>query len=131
MTTTMTLGIDLGDKTSHWCLLDAAGVVVHRDRVRSRPVDFRALFARFAAAENKPVVVIEAGGQSRWVDELGKQAGLTMIVASPKHVRLIYGGTTKTDKFDAEALARLARVDTKLLHPVTTAASERRRTWRW
>jgi predicted NBD/HSP70 family sugar kinase len=33
MNPTMALGIDLGDKTSHACLIDDTGVPVLRDRV--------------------------------------------------------------------------------------------------
>jgi hypothetical protein len=35
MNPTMALGIDLGDKTSHACLIDDSGVPVLRDRVRT------------------------------------------------------------------------------------------------
>jgi transposase len=119
MTTTMALGIDLGDKTSHACLVDDVGVPVLRERIRTSPDAMRAFFAPFAAATNKPVVVMESGTHSRWVSELVTELGLEVVVANPSHVRLIYGSKTKTDRFDAEALARLARVDVTLLHPVT------------
>jgi hypothetical protein len=39
-------------------------------------------------------------------------------VANPRKTRLIYGQGRKTDKLDAEKLARLARVDPKLLSPL-------------
>ena len=119
MNPTMALGIDLGDKTSHACLIDDTGVPVLRDRVRTTPDAMRALFWRFAAAANKPTVVMESGTHSRWVSELIQELGLEVVVANPAHVRLIYGNKNKTDRFDAEALARLLRVDVKLLHPVT------------
>ena len=48
MTTTMALGIDLGDKTSHACLVDDVGVPVLRDRIRTTPEAMRAFFAPFA-----------------------------------------------------------------------------------
>ncbi len=53
-----------------------------------------------------------------------------MLVANPRKTRLIYGDKHKTDKLDAENLARLARVDPKLLHPLKhRGARVRRRTW--
>lgn len=118
-TTNPTLGIDLGDKESHACLLDGAGAVVFREIVKTNAQALGRFFERFAIAENKPTVVIEACTHSRWVNELAQQKGLRVIVASPVHVRLIFASTCKTDRFDAEALARLCRVDEKLLHPVT------------
>lgn len=55
MTTTMTLGIDLGDNTSHACLIDDVGVPVLRDRIHTTPEAIRSFFAPFAAATNKPL----------------------------------------------------------------------------
>ena len=39
-------------------------------------------------------------------------------MANPRKLRLIYANKRKTDKVDPENLARLARVDPKLLHPL-------------
>jgi transposase len=119
MTTAMALGIDLGDRASHACLIDDVGLPVLRDRIRTTPESMRSFFAPFAAATNKPVIVMESGTHSRWVSELVTELGLEVVVANPSHVRLIDASKTKIDRFDAEALARLARVDVKLLHPVT------------
>ena len=118
-TTTPTLGIDLGDKESHACLLGPDGSVLLREVVKTNAQALGRFFDRFAVAENKPTVVIEACTHSRWVNELAQQKGLRVVVASPVHVRLVFASTCKTDRFDAEALARLCRVDEKLLHPVT------------
>jgi transposase len=41
-----------------------------------------------------------------------------VLVANPRKTRLIYGGKRKTDKLDAHKLARLARLDPKLLYPL-------------
>ena len=41
-----------------------------------------------------------------------------MIVANPRKVRAIYTADNKTDRKDAEMLARIARMDTKLLYPI-------------
>ena len=46
------------------------------------------------------------------------ECGHEVLVANARKVRLIYGGKRKTDKIDAESLARLARVDPKLLYPL-------------
>lgn len=68
------------------------------------------IFTRHSA-EKRPTVVVETGVHSRWVNELGRQAGLEIVVANPARVRLIHGSNTKADRLDAEALARLARID--------------------
>jgi transposase len=48
------------------------------------------------------------------LEELGHE----VEVANPRKVRLIYGNDRKSDRFDAEALGRLLRVDRKLLSPI-------------
>jgi hypothetical protein len=57
--------------------------------------------------------------------------GHEVLVAYAKKVRLIYGKGPKTDKLDAENLARLARVDPKLLfiRSSTEARTPRRLIW--
>jgi transposase len=44
--------------------------------------------------------------------------GHEVLVANPRKVRLIYASKRKTDEIDAENLARLARLDPKLLYPL-------------
>ena len=44
--------------------------------------------------------------------------GHEVLVANARKVRLIYSNKRKTDKLDAEKLARLARADPELLYPV-------------
>jgi transposase len=64
-------------------------------------------------------VAIEAGTHSPWVSRvLEEECGHQVLVANPPKRRLIYGQGRKTDKLDAEKLARLARVDPKLLSPL-------------
>jgi transposase len=62
---------------------------------------------------------MEAGTHSRWVSSLLQSLGLVCLVADVRQVRLIYAGTRKNDRLDAEKLARLARVDAVLLNPIT------------
>jgi transposase len=64
-------------------------------------------------------IAIEVGTHSPWVSRLLKECGHKVLVANARKVRLIYGkGRKKNDKLDAENLARLARVDPKLLYPL-------------
>ncbi len=39
-------------------------------------------------------------------------------MANPRKLKAIYGNKRKCDRLDARGLARLARVDPELLHPV-------------
>jgi transposase len=63
-------------------------------------------------------IAIEAGTHSPWVSRLLERLGHEILVANTRKVRLIYGEGRKTDGLDAENLARLARLDPKLLAPL-------------
>ena len=110
----VTIGVDLGDKWSRLCVLDEHGDVCEEGRIATTD---RALRKRFGA-EAPCRVVIEVGTHSPWVQRLLQELGHDVITAHAHSVRLIYGGTNKNDRLDAERLARLARVDPKLLHPI-------------
>ena len=47
-----------------------------------------------------------------------EECGHEVLVANARKLRFIYANKRKTDEVDAENLARLARVDPKLLHPL-------------
>jgi transposase len=110
----MIIGCDLGDRYSVLCVLDGAGSVVGRDRAPTTAQGLCEALRAYPGAQ----VVIEVGAHSRWVKHVLEKSGYTVIVANARKVRLIYGDTHKSDKKDAENLARLARLDPTLLHPV-------------
>lgn len=111
---TKTIGCDLGDKYSQLCVLDGAAEVEARARVATSPSGFRKWFTGVGPYR----VALEVGTHSRWVSQLLRELGHEVIVANARQVRLIHQGPRKNDKLDAEKLARLARADVKLLHPV-------------
>ena len=111
----VTAGLDLGDKYTYLCLLETdSGEVLEEGRVRTTPEGFA---RRFDSAETLKVA-LEVGTHSPWVSRLLKECGHEVVVANPRRTRLIYGEGRKTDRIDAEKLARLARADTELLHPI-------------
>jgi transposase len=63
-------------------------------------------------------IAIETGTHSPWVSRLLRECGHEVLVANARKTRLIYANKRKTDEVDAENLARLARLDPKLLYPV-------------
>jgi transposase len=112
----MTAGLDLGDKYTHLCLIDTEnGEVIEEGRLRTTP---EALRRRFDSEQEQLNIAIEVGTHSPWVSRLLKECGHEVQVANARKTRLIYGSKRKTDKLDAEKLARLARVDPELLYPV-------------
>jgi transposase len=63
-------------------------------------------------------IALEVGTHSPWVSRHLAGMGHEVIVANPRKVRLITQSVKKNDRVDAEQLARLARVDPKLLSPI-------------
>ena len=63
-------------------------------------------------------VAIEAGTHSPWASRVLEECGHEVLVANARKLRLIYANKRKTDEIDAENLARLARMDPKLLYPL-------------
>jgi transposase len=112
----MTAGLDLGDRYSYLCLIDTvSGEVIEEGRLRTTP---EALRRRFCS-EQPLRVAIEAGTHSPWVSRLlEEECGHEVLVANARKIRLIYANRRKTDEIDAENLARLARLDPKLLYPL-------------
>jgi transposase len=110
-----TAGLDLGDKYSYLCLIDTgSGEVIEEGRLRTTPEAIRRRFA----SERPLRIAIETGTHSPWVSRLLEECGHEVLVANARRLRLIYSNKRKTDEIDAENLARLARLDPKLLYPV-------------
>jgi transposase len=114
------IGIDLGDRVSHVCELDARGEVVSRSRVATT----RAAMQKLLGGRPRCRVAIEAGTHSPWVSRGLEEWGHEVVVANPRRVRLIGESRRKDDRTDAETLARLVRVDPKLLGPVRHRSAE-------
>lgn len=115
-----TLGMDVSDRYSNYCLLDSAGEVLEEGRIRTTEAAFRQRFADF-----RDLVIIEAGTHSPWIARVFNEAGSEVVVANPRKVQLIAQSTRKNDRGDAETLARLGRMDPKLLGPVTHRSAVR------
>jgi transposase len=118
----VTAGLDIGDKYSYLCLIDQeSGQVIEEGRLRTTPEAFR---RRRFASEQPMRIAIEAGTHSPWASRVLEECGHEMLVANARKLRLIYSNKRKTDEVDAENLARLARLDPKLLYPLKHRGEE-------
>jgi transposase len=118
----ITAGLDLGDKYSYLCLIDTqSGEMVEEGRLRTSPEAFR---RRFASEQPPMRIAIEAGTHSPWASRVLEECGHEVLVANARKLRLIYANKQKTDEIDAENLARLARLDPKLLYPLKHRGEE-------
>lgn len=113
--TILTLGLDIGDRHTHFCFLASAEEEVSEEgRVPTTPKAIEA----FLRSRERCRVVLEVGTHSPWLSRLAEAAGHEVLVANPRALRFIYGNTRKSDRRDAELLARVGRMDPKLLSPI-------------
>lgn len=117
----MTLGLDMGDRYSHYCLLNQEGDVVEEARIQSTEAAIR----RHFEGEPRLRIALECGTHSPWVSRLLKELGHQVIVANARKIPAITGSESKNDRNDAEQLARFAAFDPKLLSPLEHRSSER------
>ena len=110
----MTIGIDLGDRFSQFCVLDGSGAALEEGRLLMSEAAFRQRFGSAPRAR----IAIEAGTHSPWVSALLAELDHEVVVANPRKLRMIFKSDTKNDRLDAEKLARVARMDPKLLSPI-------------
>ena len=75
-------------------------------------------FDKVPAPANAITVALETGTHSTWISRCLEKRGLEVIVAHARDLAFIYKDSKKSDRIDAEKLARMARADKKLLHPV-------------
>jgi hypothetical protein len=68
----LTIGLDLGDRSSYYCVLDAAGEVVLEQKVSTPPKAMRDVFGAMPRWRIAP----ETGTHSPWVSRLLSEVGL-------------------------------------------------------
>lgn len=108
------VGIDLGDRFSQVFCVDAGGKRLGERRVPTMAAAFEKEFGGIAPKQ----IAIETGTHSPWVSRLLARLGHHVTVANSRKLRLVYENRRKNDRVDAEYLARLVRLDRKLLCPV-------------
>src|SRR6185437_10678916 len=116
----LTVGLDLGDRSSFYCVLDEPGDVLLERRVSTTPKAIREIFG----AMPRSCIALETGTHSPWVSRLLSELGHEAIVAHASNVRLIGESRRKDDRIDARTLARLVRIDPEFLRPVKHRSAE-------
>ena len=110
----LTIGLDLGDRNSWYCVVDEAGQIQLGQRVRTNAKTLQEVFGAMPRSR----VALETGTHSPWISRLLSELGHEVIVAHARKVRLIGESRQKDDRLDPQTLARLAPIDPQLLCPV-------------
>ena len=110
----LTIGLDLGDRSSAYCVLSENGEIIREQKIATTAEGMLQAFGKMARSR----IAMETGTHSPWVSRMLRELGHDVIVAHAQKVRLIVKSRRKDDRLDARTLARLARIDPELLSPV-------------
>ena len=116
----LTVGVDLGDQWSQYCILGLEGETLAEGQLRTTKQDVSEFFEALNAAR----VVLEVGTHSAWVREVIHSYGHEVLVANPRLMEGSKRRKRKNDRIDANKLARLGRVDPQSLHPMQHRSAE-------
>lgn len=116
----VTIGMDLGDKTSRYCVLNGDGEVIGEGSCPTTKAGIAGVFAPVSPCR----IALEVGTHSPWVSRELNRYGHEVIVANARQVKLISQSSRKNDRLDAHMLARLARMDPGLLRPIRHRGQE-------
>lgn len=116
----VTIGLDLGDKLSRVCEVDAAGQIVKTAAVATTP----GAIERYFGGRPRCRVVLEASTHSPWLSRQLKELGHEVVVANTSEVYAKRPRKRRNDRTDAEFLARQGRADMELLHPIEHRSAE-------
>ena len=95
----LTIGLDLGDRNSWYCVLDEETA--------------KALQEVFGAMPRSRIA-LEIGTHSPWISRLLSELGHEVIMANARKVRVMGESRKKDDRLDAQTFAQLARIDPEL-----------------
>jgi hypothetical protein len=76
----LTVGVDLGDRWSQYCILGLEGETLAEGQLRTTQEDVGEFFRAFTTAR----VVIEVGTHSAWVQDVITELGHEVLVANPR-----------------------------------------------
>jgi transposase len=92
-----TIGLDLGDRTSRYCILNEAGEVILEQELSTAPKAIEQVFSKIPRSR----IALETGTHSPWISRQLTELGHEVIVAHARNVRLISESSRKDDRLDA------------------------------
>jgi len=119
----ITVGLDLGDRFSHYCMVNQEGEVVEEGRIQTTESAVKDHFEDVSRMR----IAMECGTHSPWISRLLEKLGHQTIVANARKLRAITENESKNDRHDAEMLAHLAYSNPRLLSPIRHRSVERQR----
>ena len=88
----LTVGLDLGDRNSWYCVLDESGRIQRERRVRTNAKALQEVFGAMPPSR----IGLEIGTHSPWISRLLSELGHEVIVGNARKVRLMGRAGRKT-----------------------------------
>ncbi len=117
------IGVDLGDTKHAICVTDKDGNILKEYFITITKQSFKKLIETYPQS----LIAIEVGTHSPWISRYLTQLGAQVVVANARKLRAIYTNERKSDELDARMLAKIARLDIDLLHPIQHGTEEQQR----
>jgi len=115
--TKLTIGMDLGDK-KHWiAILDESGNLTEKTTCVNTAECIQNFFRRFDTP-SQITIGMESGTHSPWLSRLLEKMGFRVLIGNARKLRAIWQSDVKDDGRDSIMLARIARFDPSLMHPI-------------
>jgi transposase len=119
----ITIGLDLGDKKHAICVLNQEGEIIDERMITNHRESLRRLSLKYPGSR----IACEVGSHSPWIKRFLTGLDHEVFVANARKLRAIYTNDRKSDKNDARMLAKIARIDPLMLHPVEHGSEEAQR----
>ena len=89
----LTIGVDLGDRWSFYCVLDEAGKIILEQKLPTTPEAMKQTFGKIP----RSLIALETGTHSPWASRLLTELEHEVIVAHAQKVQLITKSNRKDD----------------------------------
>ena len=96
-------GLDMGKKSSHFCIVDENRSIVREGKVANRPRALQKVLGKMPPMR----IVVEASTKSFWMADQLETLGHEAVVVDPGRTKAIGAALIKHDKLDARVLAIL------------------------
>src|SRR5271166_5048604 len=116
----LTVGVDLGDQWSAYCILGVDRETLIEGQLQTTQPSVAEFFQGLPGAR----VVLEVGTHSAWVREVISGYGHEVLVANPRLMEGSKRRKRKSDRIDANKLARLGRMDPQSLYAMQHRSPE-------
>lgn len=100
-------GLDLGKKSSNFCIVDEKRAIVREGKVRNRVHELVRLFGKLSPMK----IAVEASTKAFWIADRLRDLGHEPVVVDPGRTKAIGAAFIKHDKLDARILATLCAAD--------------------